>query len=155
MNVLVSLKEADSLIAATYGTALRIVASETVGRRFKSVHYKSSRLICDCVCLNILLNRNGITPDSADKILTYVRKTNKAFYSNTESAYKSIRDEFDMYARGVLQANYAETISLDMRITNFIVYVISLDISRRYEFNFDEIFMKAYSYSNLMGALTD
>ena len=46
---------------------------QVVSRNFKSVHYLSSNLICDCVAMNILLNDGKVTPTSSDKIITAVR----------------------------------------------------------------------------------
>ncbi len=149
----ISPDEIENFIDSTYGTALRIIVSQTVGRHFKSVHYKSSKLICDCVCLNLLFNRNRITPKSADKIITSIRKTDKAFYSNVENVYKTMGDEFGDYAKTVLKSDYSAVISLDMRIPNFIVYVISRDVSDNFVINYDEVFMKAFSYKNLMDSI--
>ena len=119
-----------------------------VSQHFRSMHYLSSKLICDCVTLNLLLNDN-ITPTSADEIITCIRRRNRSLYTTVDSAYFPIEDRFEEYARGILGIKYDNIKALNMRTTNYIIYVLSVDMSENHELNPQEIYYLTYSYDEL------
>lgn len=137
------------IIQGSVGTAFRTAAEAAVGMHFRSVHYKSSKLLRDGVVANLVLN-DPITPYSADGILMYLHRENRAFYSSVDNSYFPIEDRFIEYAKSVLGDEYENIRALDLRTTNFIVYVLSLDLSRRKNLHRDEILLKAYSYDELL-----
>lgn len=132
-------------IAARSSTLYACVA-DTVSRRFRSVHNMSSVLVCDCILLNIVLNKK-ITPTSADGIITSVRRENKSLYTTVDSAYFPIEDRFIAYAKDILGEEYEKC--KDMRITNFLVYVMSLEIEKTHEINRKEALLLALDYDEL------
>lgn len=136
------------LAKASLKSGCRAFVEGVVSQHFKSVHYMSSNLICDCVLLNLLLNDN-ITPRSADEIITCIRRRNRSFYTTVDSAYFPIEDRFEEYAKLVLGAKYDEIKSLDMRNTNYIVYVLSTDLFNNYDIYPQEVYHLAYSYDEL------
>ena len=136
------------LTDASVKSRCRAVVSSVVSMCFRSVHYLSSKLICDCVTLNLLLN-DIVTPTSADEIITCIRRRNKSFYTTVDSAYFPIEDRFEEYAKQVLGQNYSNIKALNMRITNYIIYVISADLFNNYNINPQEIYYLAYSYEEL------
>ncbi|MDE6200921.1 MAG: hypothetical protein K2M47_03480 [Clostridiales bacterium] len=136
------------LAAASITSSCRARVASVVSKHFKSIHYLSSKLICDCVTLNLLLN-DKITHTSADEIITCIRRRNKSFYTTVDSAYFPIEDRFEEYAKSVLSEKYDEIKALDMRVTNYIIYVISTDMSNNYELHPQEIYYLAYSYQEL------
>ncbi|MCH5165234.1 MAG: hypothetical protein J1G01_02405 [Clostridiales bacterium] len=131
---------------AAHNSSLWVRAAETVGKHFRSMHYLSSTVICDCVVLNIYFNKN-ITPFSADKIISTIRRNNKSLYTTVDSAFFPIEDNFDEYAKQVLADTYEQTKALNMRKTNYIVYVISLDLLNNCKIDKREIDVLAYGYS--------
>lgn len=136
------------LAEASVPSACRAQVASVVSKKFRSMHYLSSMLICDCVTLNLLLN-DKIAPTSADEIITCIRRRNKSFYTTVDSAYFPIEDRFEEYAKNILGENYNDVKALDMRATNYIVYVISVDMSCNYELHPQEIYYLAYSYQEL------
>ena len=149
MKNVVSEDDMNRIIDASFDTMLRTLVAEAVGIRFKSVHYLSSRRIVDAVVLNLALN-DKITPSSADEIITTLRRSDKSLYSTVESAFLPIKDKFDMYAQTVLGDNYIEIEKMYMRAINYIVYVISLDLSRDKRINGREVITRAYTYAELI-----
>lgn len=137
------------LAEASATSGCRAQVANVVSKQFRSMHYLSSMLICDCVTLNLLLN-DKITPTSADEIITCIRRRNKSFYTTADSAYFPIEDRFEEYAKSVLGAKYDAVKALDMRTTNYIIYVISTDLSDNYELYPQEIYYLAYSYQELV-----
>lgn len=131
--------------AARSGTVYACVA-DTVSRRFRSVHNMSSILVCDCILLNLVLNKK-ITPNSADGIITSVRRENKSLYTTVDSAYFPVEDRFTDYAKDILGDDYEKC--KNMRTTNFLVYVMSLDIERTHEINRKEALLLALDYDEL------
>lgn len=140
--------ELTRFINASKDSALRMYAAEKVSRYFRSMHYLSSKLICDSVVLNLYFNQD-ITPDSADDIIRGLRRNTRSFYTTVESAFFPIENKFDEYAKTVLGSDYDKVRELNMRTTNYIVYVISLDISKTKIINRKEIYLHAYSYKEL------
>ncbi|MDE7106955.1 MAG: hypothetical protein K2O39_01385 [Clostridiales bacterium] len=136
------------LAEASVTSGCRAQVASVVSKQFRSMHYLSSMLICDCVTLNILLN-DEITPTSADEIITCIRRRNKSFYTTVDSAYFPIEDRFNEYAKGILGEKYDSVKALNMRATNYIIYVISADMSSNYELYPQEIYYLAYSYQEL------
>ena len=136
------------LIDASTGSKFRLQITRCVAERFKSAHYLSSRLIIDCVILNLVLN-DKISPDSADEIITTVRRNNKSFYTTVESAFFPIENEFNDYAKDVLGDEFVKIKASMPRPTNFIVDVISLDMSRK-NINKKEFILQTYSYRELV-----
>ena len=132
-------------LAARSSTLYAYVA-DTVSRRFRSVHNMSSVLVSDCVLLNLVLNKD-ITPTSADKIITSVRRTSRSLYTTVDSAYFPIEDRFTEYAEQILGSDYEKY--KDMRTTNFIVFVMSLDISRTHKINRNEVLTLALDFDEL------
>lgn len=149
MSVKVTDDDINRIIAGSVGTAFRTAAEALVGMRFRSVHYKSSNLICDCIVANSVLN-DKITPHSADGILQCLHRANRAFYSSVDNAYFPIEDKFIEYAKSVLGEDYDKVRALDLRTTCFIAYVLSLDFSRRKGLDHEEILRKAYSYDEFV-----
>ena len=137
------------LAEASLNSAFRAQVAFTVTKRFRSMHYMSSALICDCVVLNVLLNDN-ITPTSADEIITCIRRRNKSMYTTIESAYFPIENRFEEYAKSLLGERYEQVKSMDLRTTNYIIYVLSEEISRNKNLDPQEIYRLAYSYSELI-----
>ena len=136
------------LAEASVKSGCRAQIANIISRHFKSMQYLSSKLICDCVTLNLLLN-DKITPDSADEIITCIRRRNRSFYTTVDSAYFPIEDKFDEYAKYVLAEKYNSVKSLNMRTTNYIIYVISIDAFDNYNVYMNEIYHLAYSYQEL------
>ncbi len=136
------------LAEASVTSMCRAQVANVVSKQFRSMHYLSSMLICDCITLNLLLN-DKITPTAADEIITCVRRRNKSFYTTVDSAYFPIEDRFEEYARSVLGEKYDDVKALNMRTTNYIIYVISVDLSDNYELYPQEIYYLAYSYQEL------
>lgn len=143
----VSEADMNKLINSSIGSKLRLQIAQCIAEHFKSAHYLSSRLICDCVMLNLVLN-DKITATSADEIITTVHRNNKSFYTTVESAYFPIECAFTEYAKEVLGSEYDDTINQSMRPTNFIVYVFSLDLLRK-NLNYKELILRAYSYREI------
>lgn len=134
------------ILSASTESGYRTVVSVTVARRFRSMHYTSSKHICDCVVLNLVFNRE-ITPTSADKFISMLRHDQRALYTNINSAYSSISEEFDEYAKEILKERFDEIKSLKMRPANYIVYIISLELKDNPLLNRAELIKKAYTYS--------
>lgn len=148
MKTVISEEDLTRLANASINSIFRTKVANYVCSHFRSMHYKSSKLICDCVVLNLVLN-DVITPTSANEILLCMHRKNKAIYTTVESAYFPIEDDFIEYAKSVLGEDYSAVRALNMRTTHFIVYVISLDASKRTDLNRDEIYMNAYTYAEL------
>lgn len=153
MNTVISESEIKRLIKAAQNTVAYSVVAECVSKRFRSVHYISSRSVCDCIIANLILN-DEITPSSADEIIMCVRRTRRSLYTTVDSAFFPVKDSFEEYAKTVLNDNYKTVSALCMRATNYIVYVISLDISRRRAIDKDEILLKAYGYGEIINGKT-
>lgn len=149
MKTVISDETLFKLADASVKSSFRTVVAMAVSRHFRSMHYLSSKLICDCVVLNVLLN-NEITPDSADEIITCFHRRNKSFYTTVESAFFSIEDTFDEYATTVLADNFDKSLKLNMRTTNYIVYVISKDIKEHCKCDPSEVYHSAYSYAEIL-----
>lgn len=145
MKTVISEDDISRLIAASHQSTFRTYAECAVIEHFRSIHYLSSTLVCDAVVLNLALN-SDITPHSADRIITVLRRRKKSLYTTVESAYFPIEDRFEEYARSVLGDDYNEIKKLDMRITNYIVYVISLDLKKNCPADSREVCLLAYSY---------
>lgn len=124
--------------------------TQVVSRHFKSMHYLSSYLIRDCVAMNILLNDRKITPTSASKIITAFRRRNISLYTTVNSAFFPIEDIFEDYAREILADKYDETKKLDMRTTDYAVYVLSLDLCRDPDLYPEEIYKAAFTFEELI-----
>ena len=63
--------------------------------------------------------------------------------------YKWIDDRFAEYAKTVLGNDYDATLSLDLRNTEFIVYVISRDVANRCAINKNEIIYATLGYADI------
>ena len=136
------------LAKASVTSGCRAQVASVVSKQFRSMHYLSSMLICDCVTLNLLLNDN-ISPTSADEIITCIRRRNISFYTTVDSAYFPIEDRFEEYAKNTLGEKYDDIKALNMRTTNYIIYIISTDLSENFELYPQEIYSLAYSYHEL------
>lgn len=136
------------LADASKGTLLYTYAADAVARSFRSMHYVSSELVCNAVILNVTLNKE-ITPASADSIITILRRRTRSLYTTIDSAFFPIEDRFDEYAASVLGDEYQHIRSLNMRKTNYIVYVISRELVLTRRFDRRELFYKAYTYAEL------
>ena len=136
------------LAEASLKSGCRAQVAGVVSQHFKSMQYLSSKLICDCVTLNLLLN-DKITPYSADEIITCIRRRNRSFYTTVDSAYFPIEGRFEEYAMEILDEKYSEIKALDMRTTNYIVYVLSVDLFDNFDIYPQEIYHLAYSYQEL------
>ncbi|MCH5351174.1 MAG: hypothetical protein J1F39_04315 [Clostridiales bacterium] len=145
----VSETDMNRILDASYDTVLRTLAAETVGIRFKSVHYLSSKRVVDAVVLNIVLN-DTITPSSADEIIRTLRRNEKSLYTTVESAYLSVIDKFDLYAQSVLEEKFEDIKKLNIRPVNYIVYVISSDLKRDKRVNGREVINRAYTYAEIL-----
>lgn len=119
-----------------------------VAVHFRSVHYIASKLICGALIANLLLN-DEILPHSADKIITCMRRENKSLYTTVDNCYFAVEERFDSYAREVLASDYDNIKALDLRNTNYIVYVLSLDLKRNLEFEKSEVFYSAFTYDEI------
>ncbi len=153
MQNTVSEKDMRKIIDASYNTVLRTLVAETVGIRFKSVHYMSSRRVTDAVVLNLALNAE-ITPVSADEIIMTLARAERSLYTTIDSAYATVKDKFEEYAKFVLGDDYDRIIGLGMRSANFIVYVISVDLQKDPRINGREVITKAYSYAEITDGKT-
>ncbi len=142
------IEDMKAIAEKSVGTVFRDAVSRCVGEHFRSDHYSFTRLITDAVVLNVVLN-DEITPHSADKIVSYIRSQNRAFYTAVERAYFSVKDEFEKYAAAVLE-NASTPESSGLRPTLFIVYVISLDIAKNAHPDRQEVFLRAFSYERLI-----
>lgn len=149
----VSDEDINKIITGSVGSVFRTTVEAVVGMRFRSVHYKSCKLLCDCIVANLVLN-SDITPHSADGILLCLHKANRAFYSSVENSYFPIEDKFIDYAKFVLGDDYDKIVALDLRTSSFIVYVLSLDLSRQKGLRKEEILRRAYSYEELISGKT-
>ncbi|MCM1367353.1 MAG: hypothetical protein NC184_00870 [Roseburia sp.] len=149
MNTAIPESEILRLIDAAQNSITYSVVAEYVGKHFRSAHYMSSRSVCDCIVANLILN-DEITPTSADEIITCVRRTRRSLYTTVDSAFFPIKDSFDDYAKTVLLDEYDGISALGMRATNYIVYIISLDIFRRKIIDKSEILLRAYNYDEII-----
>lgn len=148
MKTVIPYSVMERLINASRGSLFRTAVAQKIAEHFKSAHYLSSKLICDCVILNILLNDN-ITPTSADEIITTLRRENKSLYTTVNSAFMPVEDSFNEYAKTVLNEQYDEIREMNLRNANYMVYVFSVDMSRT-NVNRDEIIFRAYTYEELI-----
>lgn len=149
MNTVFSEELILKLATALRKSYLHAHAAKTVTERFRSMHYLSSTLICDCIVLNLAMNDN-VTPVSANEIITCVRRKNKSLYTTVDSAYFPIKDNFEEYAKTVLGEEYNNIKKLDMRNTNYLVYVMSVDIKNRIDIDRTKVFYGALSYDELL-----
>lgn len=148
MKTLIDENTIFKLAEASIKSACRAQVASVVSRQFRSIQYLSSKLICDCVTLNLLLN-DKITPYSANEIITCIRRRNRSFYTTVDSAYFPIEDRFEEYAKAVLAERYDDIKALDMRTANYIVYVLSVDLFNNHNIYPEEIYYLAYSYQEL------
>ncbi len=145
----VSENEYQKILDAARGSASMIAVEHCVSKNFRSAHYTTCRHIVDCIILNLYINdEDEIKPDSAERIIKYVRRNNNAFYTSAESMLKPIEDKFLAYARQITEN--ADELYGKMRAANFIVYIISLDMAQSGKFSRDEIMLRAYSYDELI-----
>ena len=136
------------IINASTDSTLRTAVNGIISRNFRSPHYVACKLICDGVVANLMLNEE-ITPHSADDIILCIFRNQRSFHVTVDNAYSSVEERFLDYARSVLGDDFDEIRNLKLRNTDFIIYVISLDMSRK-TFNRDEIYLRAYSYDELI-----
>lgn len=134
-------------------SALYAYVAEAVTKHFKSMHYLSSTLICDCVLANLAFNEQ-ITPQSADEIITCFRRKHKSLYTTVAEVYKYIADDFDDYAQSILCADYNSVRAINMPTANYIVYVISVDIKSNRKFDRREPFINAFGYEYFFDDVT-
>ena len=136
------------IIEASKDSALRTAVNGVISRCFRSPHYVASKLICDGVVANIMLN-DEITPHSADEIILCIFRNHRSVHVTVDNAYYSVEERFLDYAKLVLGDDYDEIRNLKLRNTDFIIYVISLDMSRK-SLNRDEVYLRAFTYAELM-----
>lgn len=135
------------LLDATEGSLFRLHVETSVGLFFKSTRYLTSRRLVDGIVLNLLLN-DDITPNSGDEVLTFVQSKTRSFYLSVEHEYMLIKEKFLEYAATVVD-NLNDILDLNMRAVNFIVYILSKDISQKVSLDRDEIYLRAFSYREL------
>lgn len=132
--------------------ALYAFVADAVTKHFKSMHYLSSTLVCDCVLANLAFNEQ-ITPDSANKIITCFRHKHRSLYTTIADAFSPVEDKFNDYAKSVLTDKYDEIRALGMPVANYVVYVISLDIKQNRVFDRREPFVHAFGYEYLLNEI--
>lgn len=148
MNTVISPIDIDKLIRASKNSAMRTVVADVVSRNFRSTHLLASELICDAVVLNLILN-DTISPHSADEIILCIKREYKSFYTTVDSAYRLVEQKFIEYAKRTLGDKCDNAIAECPRNVNFIVYVLSTDLSRA-ELKPDEIYMRAYTRAEIL-----
>lgn len=148
MNTAIPEKDIMKIIEASENSTLRTIVNGVICRNFRSTHYVASKLICDGVVADLMLN-DEITPHSADEIVLCIARKHRSFYVTVENAYSSVSERFLEYAKTVLGDDYDDVCDLKLRTANFVIYVISLDLSRK-RLNRDEVYLRAYDYSELM-----
>ena len=149
MSYSVTMQDIDRILDASYDTVLRTLTAEKVGINFKSVHYMSSRRIIDAVVLNLVLH-DKISPTSADDIIKSLRKLDKSLYTTVDSAFASVKENFDAYAKNILGEQFETIEKLNLRAINYIVFVISLDLYNSKRVSGREVINKAYSYAEIL-----
>ncbi len=136
------------LINGSKNSMFRTYVEEAVSIYFRSSQYLASKLIGDCVTLNLLLN-DEITPHSADEIIRCVHRQNRAFYTTVEKVFEPIEDRFIGLAKALVE-DFDALLTPDMRKVNLIVYVISLDVSEKHKLDRNDVFMRTFSYEELL-----
>ena len=79
----------------------RIYIDSAVSKHFRNIRIMTSRIVADCVLLNTLLN-DEIVVSSADEIIRFAARENRAFYTSVESIYRSVDRRFEVYAKSVV-----------------------------------------------------
>lgn len=136
------------MIDAAPQTSLWTLAAELVSKHFRSMQYLASRIICNAVTLDLVLNKS-ITPHSSDEIITCMRRRTRSLYTTVNAVFFPNEDKFEEYAQSVLGNKYDEIKALGLRTTNYIVHVISTDITNNYSFSAQEVLLKTYSYDDI------
>ena len=149
MNSDYSDDELYALAVRSRGSVLHSYAAKAVTEHFRSMHYKSSILVCDCVVLCLLLN-DDITYSSVNRILTSMRRKNKSLYTTVYNAFIPISESFNEYAKTILNDEYEKIQELNLRTVNYIVYVISQDVKIQYKLDKREVYLRAYNYTELL-----
>lgn len=135
------------IIDNSENTLFRTVVNNAVMKHFRSEHLLSSKLIADSIVATLAFTEN-VEPTSVDKFVTCVYRRTRSMYVTVNSAYIPVEDRFIEYAKSVLP-DYEAVYALDMRPTNFIVYVIAYDLSKNSNINRMELFYKTYKFSEL------
>ncbi|MCH5162593.1 MAG: hypothetical protein J1G38_03790 [Clostridiales bacterium] len=148
MNYRISPDILARLVAGSEGSIFRLHVERAVGILFKSTRYLTSQRLVDCIVLNLLLNTD-ITPGSEREILTFIQSKSRSFYPSVEREFSFIKDKFMEYAKTVVE-NIDDIVALDMRVANFIVYIMSKDISQTTKLIPDEVYLRAFDYSELL-----
>ncbi len=142
----ITYEEMQKLLDASVGSIMRNIADEYISKHYYSCRYKSSRMLCDCIVLNLLLF-DEITTESTQSIITMYARHDKTIYTSVKTAFSAIKRDFIEYAKTVV----ALTGEIEyMPPANLIVYVISRDMSaNERRLNRDEIYKRAYSFGEL------
>ncbi len=148
MNTVISQSDMEMLVKGSKNSVFRTVVADAVSRNFRSMHLLASELICDAVVLNLVLN-DTVTPHSADEIVVCLKREHKSFYTTVDSAYRSVDCRFEEYAKTILGENYDIDRAECVRTVNFIVYVLSKDLSRE-KLNRDEVYIRAYPRADIL-----
>lgn len=148
MNTSISPIDMKKLIKASKNSVIRTAVADAVSKNFRSLHLLASELICDAVVLNLILN-DTVTPSSANEIIVCIKREYKSFYTTVDSAYKAVEAKFAEYAKSVLGDGYETAAAESIRNVNFIVYVISTDLSRK-NLSRDEVYIKAYTREEII-----
>lgn len=125
----------------------RIYIDSAVSKHFRNIRIMTSRIVADCVLLNTLLN-DEIVVSSADEIIRFAARENRAFYTSVESIYRSVDRRFEVYAKSVVgKFDRDDTAS---GIARFVIYVLSVDCARNNPARRDELFRLVYGYDELL-----
>lgn len=139
--------ELKRLVDGSRDSDYRIYIDSAVSRHFRNIRIITSRTVADCVLLNTLLN-DVIDESSADEIIRFAARENRAFYTSVESIYRSIDVFFEAYAKTVVGAFDRE--STASGIARFVIYVLSADCAKNNPVRRDELFRLVYGYDELI-----
>ena len=125
----------------------RIYIDSAVSAHFRNIRVMTSKTVADCVMLNTLLNDES-DESSADEIIRYAARENRALYTSVESIFRSIDDKFDEYARTVVEKLDRERSASG--ITRFVIYVLSVDCARNNPARRADLFRHIFGYDELL-----
>lgn len=139
--------ELKRIVDGSRNSDYRIYIDSAVSKHFRNIRIMTSRIVADCVLLNTLLN-DEIDVSSADEIIRFAARENRAFYTSVESIYRSVDRRFEDYADSVVgKFDRDDTAS---GIARFVIYVLSVDCARNNTARRDELFRLVYGYDELL-----
>ncbi len=137
------------LLTAAPKSVFGRIAAEKIGVRFRSMHYKSSKLVFNGVILTLTLFKEQ-SIEATDKVVAYLHRSASGIYVNISSAYLGVKQDFDEYARTVIGSE-CDLLSRDaMRHAKYVIYVLACDLKNDFDTNKDELFRRAFSYSDYL-----